>query len=87
MKKLIIIVCTVAVLSRGYGLGIEWTNQYNDTNIVVEVWSSTNLVNWNLKTNIPSATTNYMIIKPLNQEFFKIRNKNLSNGYVSIWSN
>tara|TARA_R110000868_G_scaffold32231_3_gene117467 strand:+ start:1548 stop:1874 length:327 start_codon:yes stop_codon:yes gene_type:complete len=62
------------------------TNYINDTNISVEIWSSTNLVTWNLKTIIPSWQTNYVVTPLLSTEFFKVRNKDSRSGLVSNWA-
>jgi hypothetical protein len=48
-----------------------------------EVWASTNLVTWTLKTNV---WTNTVTLYATNRaEFFKIRNKG-TNGLTSDWS-
>jgi hypothetical protein len=48
-----------------------------------EVWASTNLVHWTLKTNV---WTNRVTLYATNAaEFFKIRNKG-TNGLTSDWS-
>ena len=49
-----------------------------------EVWASTNLVTWQLKTNV--SGTNHVTLAATNrQEFFKIRTRG-TNGMVSDWS-
>jgi hypothetical protein len=50
----------------------------------VEVWASTNLVTWQLKTNV--SGTNHVTLAATNrQEFFKIRTRG-TNGQNSDWS-
>jgi len=51
--------------------------------VFTEVWASTNLVNWTLKTNV---WTNTVTLPATNRaEFFKVRNRS-TNGQVSDWS-
>lgn len=63
-----------------------WDNPTNDTpgSYTTEVWSSTNLTTWALKTNI--AGTNRVTLPATNRaEFFKVRNRG-TNGLFSDWS-
>ena len=56
----------------------------NAPGLVAEIWSSTNLVTWTLKTNV--AGTNRVTLPATNrQEFFKIRSRD-TRGIVSEWS-
>ena len=63
-------------------ISIAWDK--NDTNpaTVTEVWTTTNLSLWTLKTNVAGSNVTLLADKP--QEFFKIRN-NLF-GQVSDWA-
>lgn len=64
---------------------LEWDNPAEvPGSFTTEVWSSTNLTTWTLKTNI--AGTNRVTLpadKP--REFFKVRSKG-TNGLVSDWA-
>ena len=65
---------------------LEWDNPTNDVpgSFTTEVWSSTNLTIWTLKTNV--SGTNRVTLPATNRaEFFKIRNKG-TNGLFSDWS-
>ena len=56
----------------------------NTPGLVAEIWSSTNLVTWTLKTNV--AGTNRVTLPATNlAEFFKIRSRD-TNGTVSDWA-
>jgi hypothetical protein len=63
---------------------LAWTNPPEAPGTYyTEVWASTNLVHWTLKTNV---WTNRVTLFATNRaEFFKIRNKG-TNGQVSDWS-
>ena len=49
-----------------------------------EVWSSTNLNTWTLKTNV-AGTNRVALPADKSREFFKVRNKG-TNGLFSDWS-
>ena len=49
-----------------------------------EVWASTNLIAWQLKTNV-NGTNRVTLTADKAREFFKIRNKG-TNGLSSDWS-
>ena len=76
---------TLVVTPAPRSVTLGWTNATNNApGTVTEVWSSTNLVNWTLKTNV--AGTNHVTFLATNrQEFFKIRSR-ATNGLVSEWS-
>jgi len=61
-----------------------WDNPVEPPGTVfTEVWASTNLVTWTLKTNV---WTNTVTLYATNQaEFYKVRNRG-TNGQVSDWS-
>ena len=60
-----------------------WDKMDPNPATTTEIWSSTNLIFWSLKTNV--AGTNRVTLPATNkQEFFKARN-NLA-GQVSDWS-
>lgn len=63
---------------------LAWDNA--DTNVVTEIWASTNLIDWTLKTNVIGTTVKLPRDKPA--EFFKARNKVQSgtNWLFSDWA-
>lgn len=62
---------------------LAWDKMDSNPSTITEIWSSTNLISWTLKTNV--AGTNHVTLPATNkQEFFKARN-NL-NGQVSDWA-
>jgi hypothetical protein len=87
MKKLFLIILTCCKCG-AEDLHLAWDNPIcsNDTNIVVELWHSTDLINWSIKDVVPSSQTNYITPFSYECEFFKIRNKDLTSGNVSVWS-
>ena len=76
---------TLVVTPAPRSITLGWTNATNNaTGTVTEIWSSTNLVNWTLKTNV--AGTNHVTLPATNRaEFFKIRSRD-TNGTVSDWA-
>ena len=76
---------TLVVTPAPRSITLGWTNSNNNApGTVTEVWSSTNLVTWTLKTNV--AGTNHVTLPATNRaEFFKIRSR-ATNGLVSEWS-
>jgi hypothetical protein len=69
-----------------YEFTLAWDNPYNNTNLVVELWSSCDMINWTLKETLANGQTNYVVSCTKDQEYFKIRNLDLSSGQVSEWS-
>jgi len=87
--KMLLLVLFVACQGCAKDAQLVWTNEpyLKSTNIVVEIWSSPDLNNWSLKDTVPASQTTYTISCNLPQEFFKIRNKDINNGFTSYWSN
>jgi hypothetical protein len=87
--KMLLLILFVACQGCAKDAQLVWTNEpyLKSTNIVVEIWSSSDLNNWSLKDTVPASQTNYIISCNLPQEFFKIRNKDINNGFTSYWSN
>lgn len=54
----------------------------NTAEAITEVWSTTNLVDWELRTNVTGSNVTLAADKP--QEFFKVRNR--VGNQVSDWS-
>ena len=54
---------------------LSWTTPYiSNTNAYTEIWSSTNLIDWSLKTSV--VKTNSITLPANNQsEFFKLRTR------------
>jgi len=88
IKILLLVVLMTYECSKANDLHLAWDNPIcsNDTNIVVELWHSTDLINWSIKDVVPSSQTNYITPFSYECEFFKIRNKDLTSGNVSVWS-
>ena len=54
------------------------------SNMVYELWSSTNLVTWQVYTSTPLCGATIVANKP--REFFKVRATDPATGRVSDWS-
>ena len=84
MKKLILL--TLLISTSVKAISIEWDNTTTNTNIVTEIWSSVDLINWSLKAEMAVPQTNYIINNPINQEFFKIRYRDTIYIIYSVWA-
>lgn len=63
---------------------LEWDKNDTDPNTTTEVWSSTNLVTWSLRTNV-AGTNRVTLPADKAAEFFKVRNR-LQIGTNAIFS-
>lgn len=65
---------------------IGWDANTNQPGVTTEVWSSTNLTSWILRTN--TATNRVSFPADKSAEFFKIRNKRQigTNVHFSDWA-
>lgn len=61
-----------------------WDKNDTDPNTTTEVWASTNLTTWTLRTNV-SGTNRVTLSRDKQAEFFKIRNK-LQIGTNAVFS-
>ncbi len=64
-----------------------WDTGDTSPGIVTEVWASTDLTNWTLRTNV-AGTNRVTLPRDKPQEFFKIRNRldSTTNGIFSDWA-
>lgn len=62
---------------------LVWTVNETAPGVVTEVWSSTNLTTWTLRTNVV-GTNRVTLPADQPQEFFKVRNR--LGSQVSDWS-
>ena len=88
MRLISLIVLIMYECCNATELHLAWDNPIysNDTNIIVELWHSIDLINWTIKDVVPSSQTNYFTPCNLDQEYFKIRNRELTTGLASVWS-
>ena len=59
-------------------------NYGDTTNIVFEIWQSTDLVNWNQVDEV--TQTQWQIPPGQQQQFFKVRARNTISGLESFWN-
>jgi hypothetical protein len=96
LNKIIALFAAGGLVIGGYHFGSQskprprimlyWTNPMSaNTNAFVEIWATTNLHNWNLKTTIPSSQTNIYFPTTEIAEFFRLRNA-LVSGSVTQYS-
>lgn len=67
----------------GPTITLQWVKADPDPDTITEVWSSTNLHNWTLRTNV-AGTNTVTLPRDKPQEFFKIRNR--LGDLVSDWA-
>ena len=65
-------------------LTLTWDKNEPDPNVTTEVWASTNLTTWTLRTNV-AGTNRVTLPRDKQAEFFKIRNR-LQIGTNAIFS-
>lgn len=84
MKK-ILLASLLIVSTKISALEISWNNVTGQL-WVTQIWSSTDLVNWSLKATVPLGITNFPIVQPLPNEFFKVKNYDVNTGISSEWA-